>query len=411
MPKRTLQQQAVAILFLALCLRVLFVAVATDNIDVQNYARVADIVEEHGAAALYAETTGIYPYPPVWMRIEVLAAQMADTIRGNYSLLVRLPIVLADLLIVALLAAWQAKERNTRWLSAAFLYAVNPVALIVTCFHGQFDAIPIAFLLLSLYLLAFNSRASYSGLSLAFAIAVKSFPVLFLPIMVAYVKGWRERLQLAGLALAPVALLLLPYLILSPTDMIRELFGYRGAALLGFMVPIRTVYVPLTGTSFPVDTTMQLLKLSAYAFMAAYLVYIAGMWGRRPLLLTDTVAIFAIFYTIYAGIAPQYTLWILPFLLLSHMRLAVLYTISATFALVGFYLYAVPNTLPFAAGVPHMVTQVLYAFGGTAWWLTAALILAFCIRDSASIRARRPAVLPIPSRAIATRARSAGQHW
>lgn len=252
----------------------------------------------------------------------------------------------------------------------------------MTCWHGQFDSIPIAFLLLAMYLLAFNCRTSYSGLALAFAIAVKSFPVLFLPILAAYVKCARERVQLVCLALAPVALLFLPYMILSPADTIREVFGYRGAALLGFMVPIRTVYVPLTDTSFPVDTTMQLLRFSAYAFVAAYLVYIARMWGRTPLLLTDSVAVFALFYTVYAGIAPQYTLWILPFLLLSHLRLAIVYTVSATFALVGFYLYAVPNTLPFVAGVPHLLTQVLYAFGGTAWWLTAVVILAFSIRDS-----------------------------
>ena len=393
MSKHARQQQAGAIIVLALCLRLVFLLVATDNIDVQNYARVATIVEQHGAAALYAETQGIYPYPPVWMRVEVLAAQVADTLKGSYSLLVRLPIVLADLLIVALLAAWQAKERNPRWLSAAFLYAVNPVALIVTCLHGQFDAIPIAFLLLSLFLLAFNYRTSYSGLALAFAIAVKSFPVLFLPIMVAYAKAGRERRRLVGLALAPVVLLLLTYLILWPTDLVRELFGYRGAALLGFMVPIRTLYVPLAHASFPVDTTTQLLRFSAYAFLAAYLVYLAGIWRRQPLLLTDTVAVFALFYTIYAGIAPQYTLWMLPFLLLTHVRLAILYTVSATFALVGFYLYAVPDTLPFAAGVPHMVTQVLYALGGTAWWLTAAVILAFALRDSSTVRSRRAVVL------------------
>lgn len=410
MPKLTKQQQAVVIILLALCLRMVLLAVATDNVDVQNYARVASIVEQHGAAALYAETPGIYPYPPVWMIVEVLAAQVADMLKGSYSLLVRLPIVFADLLIIALLAAWQARERNTRWLSAAFLYAINPVALIVTCLHGQFDAIPIALLLLALFLLAFNYRTAYGGIALAFAIAVKSFPVLFLPIMVAYIRGWRERVWLAGLALAPVALLLLPYLILSPTELVRELFGYRGAALLGFMVPIRTLYVPLMGTSFPADSTMQLLRFSAYVFVAAYLAYLAGMWGRQPLLLIDTVAIFALFYTLYAGIAPQYTLWILPFLLLRHMRLAILYTVSATFALVGFYLYAVPDTLPLAAGVPHMLTQVLYALGGTAWWLTAALIHAVCIRDSARVRARRPVALHVPLRAVATRARSAGQH-
>ncbi len=388
MPRLAKRKQAVAIVLLALCLRIVLLAVATDNIDVQNYARVANIVEQHGATALYAETPGIYPYPPVWMRAEVFASQLAGWVGGRYSHFVRLPIILADLMIVAILAAWQVRDRNATWLSAALLYAVNPVALIVTCFHGQFDSLPTAFLLMAVYLVAFNYRATYGGLSMAFAIATKSFPVLFLPILVAHVKSLRDRVRLASLALAPVFLLLLPYMLLSPTDVIRELFGYRGAALLGFMVPVRTIYVPLTDTSFPFDTTMQLLRFSAYAFIAAYFVYIVRMWGREPLLLIDTVAIFALFYTIYAGIAPQYTLWILPFLLLINLQLAILYTVSATSALVGFYLYAVPDTLPFVTGAPHLLAQVLYALGGTLWWLTAVLILAVAILSS--YRAQSP---------------------
>lgn len=381
MMRRRQWLQAAAILMLALAVRLALLFLTPGNTDIQLYKNVADIVGQRGITALYSETPGLYPYPPVWVIVQVLAGKLAQSPGGNFSILVRFPVVLADVLIVAILAAWQVRDPKPGRTWAAPLYAVNPVALIVTCMHGQFDAIPIAFLLLATFWLVLYGRSTYSGWSLALAIAVKGFPVLFVPLHAAYVKSRRERIKLVGLAMIPLIVLLLPFALLSPAALMRELFGYRGSALLGFMVPIRSVYVPLTHSSVPVDITLQAIRLSAYVFLACYTVYMLWAWRRRPMLLEDTVVIFALFYVVYAGIAPQYTLWILPFLLLTNLGLAMLYTVTTTLALAGFYLYAVPSTFPFITQTPHWLTQVLYAVGGTSWWLTVVVVLLFTLRS------------------------------
>ena len=172
-------RQVTAILILALGVRLALLLLTPGNTDIQLYKNVADIVGQRGIATLYAETPGLYPYPPVWVIVQVLAAKLMQSLGGSFSIYVRFPIVLADVFIVAILAAWQAKAPKGAHSWAAFLYAVNPVALIVTCLHGQFDAIPIAFLLLATFWLALYGRSTYSGWSLAFAIAVKAFPSCF----------------------------------------------------------------------------------------------------------------------------------------------------------------------------------------------------------------------------------------
>jgi hypothetical protein len=300
---------------------------------------------------------------------------LAEVAGGSYSVWIRLPIILADVLIVAILLAWPGTP-----LTRGLAYALSPIALLITCFHGQFDAIAISFLLLAAFMLLYRNRVASSGWALAVAIAVKSFPILMLPFLVRSVEGSRPRLRLAGLALLPLLLLLLPFALRTPAALAQELFGYRGAALLGFMVPIRTLYVPLMDASFPFNATMQLLRLSTYLFLGAYLTYVLWMWRRGARLLLDIVVVFALFYVLYAGIAPQYVLWALPFLLLINMRLAMLYTATGTLALVGFYLYAVPNTLIFWEQAPRFFVQVLYGVGGTLWWLTAVLVLFWGLR-------------------------------
>lgn len=120
------RRQITTVVFLALAVRLLLALIATDNIDVQNYRRVADALNEHGIYGLYVETPNIYPYPPVWMRAELIADWLANALGGSYSFWVRLPIVLADVLIVGILAAWQARTRNAPGLPAAWFYAVNP---------------------------------------------------------------------------------------------------------------------------------------------------------------------------------------------------------------------------------------------------------------------------------------------
>ncbi len=149
-----------------------------------------------------------------------------------FALAVKLPVIAADLLIVAVLATMAAAGRASPL--APWLYAVHPVSVLVGSVHGQFDAIPLLLVLVAVECLA-RGRRDASALALAGAIATKSFPVLLLPFLAAG-RGARLRsaLRYGVLALAPGALLLLPFAIADAPALGRELFGYSGIADFGW---------------------------------------------------------------------------------------------------------------------------------------------------------------------------------
>ena len=112
---------------------------------------------------------------------------------------------------------------------AAWLYALHPVSLLIGAAHGQFDAIPLGFLLLAV-LLAERGRRVRLG-----AGARRRDRDQVVPGAGAAVPGVRRR-RLRGarpratraLALLPGALLLLPFAVADARAPARELFAYGG---------------------------------------------------------------------------------------------------------------------------------------------------------------------------------------
>jgi Gpi18-like mannosyltransferase len=339
---------------------------------------VAEALLAGGPFALYTQTAGIYPYPPPWAAIEAAALWLQLTFGLDFSLIVRVPAIAADIGIVYVLWRWggQLWPRAAFWRS--LFYALNPIALIITCLHGQFDAIPALFSLLAIYWATTGSKSTLSALSLAAAIAFKSYPILLLIPILLTRPTWRARLEYAVIALAPVALLLLPFVMSNAEAVFRELAGYRGAALLGLLVPLRTVYVPLAGDSFPVDWTVSIIQVSAGVFLVAYAALIVYQYRTRLPLVSASVCVLAGFYVLYAGIAPQYLVWLVPLLLVASPPRwwpSAVFAATGTAALAGFYIYAVPETLPVSVSLPLIATQLLYGVTGSVWWLSGWLLL------------------------------------
>jgi uncharacterized membrane protein len=376
---------AAGLVLLALAVRLVLTAVARDIIDVENYKRVAETLLANGPGALYVLTPGIYPYPPPWALVEAAAQYLALAGGPSFSLSIRLPSIAADVGITYLLWHWLRQRRPGAALWGGLAYALNPLALIITCLHGQFDAIPAGLSLLAVYWATARPRLALSALSLGAAIAFKSYPVLLLaPVLLTLASG-RARGRYALLALAPVGVLLLPYLLMSPAAVLQELFGYRGTALLGFLVPLRTAYVPLTGAHFPVDATLRLIRASTFVFLAAYGLLLAWLPRSRLSLVQAVATVLALFYTLYAGIAPQYLLWLAPFavLLAPGQKWLVVHTLIGMAALLGFYLYAVPELYPFTLALPGWVSQAAYGLAGTAWWAASLILTVLLVRRPA----------------------------
>jgi Gpi18-like mannosyltransferase len=124
------------------------------------------------------EAPRLYPYPPVWVAVEAAAEWLARRTAFRFAVLVKLPVLLADLGLVALLARMGAGRGLGLW--PAWLYALHPVSILVTGFHGQFDAAALLCVLLAVH--GFEAgRHDRAALALAGGIALKSFPVLLLP--------------------------------------------------------------------------------------------------------------------------------------------------------------------------------------------------------------------------------------
>lgn len=88
-----------------------------------------------------------------------------------FSLLVKLPVIVADLLIAVILY----RSAGARW---ALLYLVNPYVLLAS--NWMFDGVMVLFLLLALRF-AEKGHGAASGASMAVAISVKYMPAFLLP--------------------------------------------------------------------------------------------------------------------------------------------------------------------------------------------------------------------------------------
>jgi len=369
---------------LALALRLIAI-LATDRVvaDVERYQRVAGHLLDVSWNPY--ETRRLYPYPPPWAGAEAAAEWLARRGVGSFPANVKVPVLAADLLLVAVLAAAAGAGRASPL--APWLYAVHPVSLLVGGAHGQFDAIPLLCLVLATEALL-RGRRDASALALAAAISTKSFPVLALPFLAFGARdSWRSAARYSALALGPGALLLLPFAIADSGALRRELFAYGGIADFGWTGVLRgaewlaTGALPRSEARFwPVASF-----LSKALFLAAWAGLVLAVRSERLRLGVERaiLATLLAFSALYGLQSAQYLLWAVPFGLLWPGRAAALHAVVATTGLVGFYLFLAPGTLlpaPLEGGVALLAGRLW--FGGAAATLAASCVwLATVVRE------------------------------
>jgi hypothetical protein len=391
-----LSRAGLAPLAVALVLR-LGVVLACDRVvaDVERYQKVGRHLLDVSWSPY--ETQRLFPYPPPWAAVEAGAEWLARHGVGSFAVNVKLPVLAADLAIVALLA--HAAALGAAAPVAAWLYAVHPVSLLVGGAHGQFDAIPLA-LLLAAVLLAERGRRDASALALAAGIATKSFPVLALPFLaLSGGASARSFLRYAFLALAPGALLLLPFAALDFEALRRELFGYGGIADFGWTGVLRgaewlaTGVLPRSEARFWPVAAVVSRELFLVAWAALVLTF--GL-GRLTLPVRRVVLLVLLAFSVLYGLqSAQYLLWVVPLALLRPDPAVAAHAAAASAGLVGFYAFLAPGVLwPAALGGDALgVTGRLWLFGSATTLAVAVAWLGAVLRESqTSSRGARPRV-------------------
>jgi hypothetical protein len=250
--------------------------------------------------------------------------------------------VACDLATIAGVGRLVRAEGHRR--NAQLLYALSPVALLVSAWHGQLEPITIS-LGLSALLLARRQQALAAGVVLGFAVASKSWPLVFLPGVFRYIP-WRRWWDVAAgvlVVLTGWALVIPLALHDSLRNAVEVLVGYRSySGVWGWTGLLR--YANLTGYGYSgpgVDTAQ---RVGTIVTVVAIVMVLAIFWLRLHRSPEDiTVAIILAVLIASAGGGPQYLLWPAALLYALRRPAGYVYLLLASAWTGLFYLQAYPT--------------------------------------------------------------------
>jgi hypothetical protein len=224
---------------------------------------------------------------------------------------------------------------------ARFIYALNPLALLVSAWHGQIEPIAIMLGLLAL-LLARQHHALWAGIALGFAVASKTWPLLFAPGVLRDIpRGrWWQTILGAVAVLAGVEALSPLLLHGRIRHDLTVMLGYRSlVGWWGWTGILRYLHVAGFGYAGSNINDIQALGtlITAVTLVAVVIVF------RRCSGPDLTVAVLLAFLAVAAGFGPQYLLWPAALLCASRRPAGYVYLFLASVYTAVFYLYALPD--------------------------------------------------------------------
>lgn len=170
----------ILIFFLAIVVRVLPAYIFYGSIDVSAFIGIHAHTLNH--------TLELYP-AAIWCSFPVIPFYL--WLCGLISILTSLPLafcfktipIFFDALLAVLLFDLVRHVRPQHALRVGVLYALSPVAIIITCIHGQWEALPIFFFVLALYVRtcfqdSYKKYFMYGAL-FAFSFLLKPLPMVF----------------------------------------------------------------------------------------------------------------------------------------------------------------------------------------------------------------------------------------
>jgi hypothetical protein len=338
-------------------------------------------------------------HPPSVLHYVLGLGALTDASGLPFPFWFRVGPALADVAVVALL--WQVLVRPTgdpRAAAAVLITALSPVALMVSGFHGNTDAL-LALAMLLAAVATERERPVAAGLAWGLAMSIKVVPLVILPALWLGQRDWSARGRFTLAAGGAVLLLWSPYLWQQPVEILSNVFGYRSLGgiwglpyLFAQVAPVgsdlRAAVDRVPGLGAP----LLLLTIGVAALGVHLLV------RPRPRVLVQVGLSLCLFLVGASGFGVQYLLWLLPFLVLLGPGLLLVWHVVAgsfLFAVYDFWSVGLPwysadsNLL---GPWPSSVAPLQLA----AWGMTVIALAAFGRRaltgDAAAVawgRARR----------------------
>jgi len=342
--------------------------------DVVLFYQFSQYILANGTVTIYRDIP-IYNHPPLVSSFLWLLGVLTLRAPRLFPFLLRLPAILADVgstIILWKLAAYYLGPR--RALRALALFALNPVLIMVSGFHGNTDPVFIFFILWGAYILVIRKNWTAAALCLGLALNIKIVPVIVIPAFFFWLPDWRRRLGfLSVVAFAGLAGFGYHLTVAFPS-LWRNIFSYNsfiGLWGLGrLFVPVGKPVSPILRRWFLIVGRYGMLTLVVFA---AYLKSRQNITdGRSPdepqrgrYLMEAIGWSFLIFLVATPGFGLQYLSWLVgPGIFLGLPGL-LLYTMGASFflfrtysLLCGGFPWYFGNA--YLGGRPHGLDSTLY---------------------------------------------------
>jgi hypothetical protein len=255
----------------------------------------------------------------------------------TFPVLLRLPGILADIIVLLVLLAIRRnypKIAIPNW--SLVLFALSPVSLMVSGFHGNTDPVMVMFLVLAAYM-CLRNKPLMSGLFLALSCQIKIVPLLLVPIFFFF---WCARNRSPWFVLSFALVLLLLWseaLIRFPALFAKNVLSYGGFwGLWGITYWLRLTGLPqFNVVNFFHLPVWEIVVMRSLKSMIIATVLLTA-WRRRKLggeaLFGSLAYAWIIFFVFTPSASAQYLVWFAPFvLMLSPVLYAWLTTTSSLF--------------------------------------------------------------------------------
>lgn len=289
--------------------------------DIESFERVADTLIRGEGVYSSSMVQGRHPYFPFQMYFIVMAMLISKVTGWPFAFVVKWAPIIADGAISALIFRTYVNINNAETgIRRAVSYALNPVSLLVSAYHGQFDAVPVFLLALSWYWWCFGKEAreriGWSALALGLGILDKTWPLLFLPIVLLRLKSWSKRLKYAFICMGVPFVGTALYLLVFPIDtypLFRRALTHAGVPGWWGMSAIANVILACTGQGEAILNWMAI-----YGRWPVFICIGIILWlSRTRSTIQALVMVILALYASTSGFGLQWGLWVIPFALLS----------------------------------------------------------------------------------------------
>ncbi|MGC8947516.1 MAG: glycosyltransferase 87 family protein [Anaerolineae bacterium] len=342
--------------------------------DIESFRRVGEVFLQGQAIYSSPLVSGRHPYLPFQVYLIGAAIWISQKSGLPFAFTVKLPSIVADLGLIALIFRIVQKSGKSieQAMTLGLLYALNPVSILVSAYHGQFDALPALLLALAWNCL---SKPGLSALFLGLAVVDKTWPILFLPIALMRLDSFRRQVLYCSIAVAIPVLLTTAYLVAFPEDavpLVRRALTHSGVP--GWWGGSAILNILTGGTEWGQRALGLLGNYGRWLVLGC--VGLSYWLTRKESTIAALVTAILTLYVFTPGFGLQWLLWVVPFAILAEdVGMLNKYVVGALLYMVPSYFgYHLDTTLTALLSSPRMMV-IMQVCGIPGWLITVVWLI------------------------------------